>query len=282
MRPLEVDVETVAAAARARRSASRAARRRARRSTGSAALASLVGEVDARDDAVSSPRANTETSMCGACAVRPRPGLSVTISQPPSSSVGAAPEAAEAPPPKRAVAAPACQVSISASGTGVARAVEHAAADRDRALGAAARRRSGPSGHGSPIEKYGPTVCDGVVPGISRRPAGSRSRRAGRCPTGRRAPTRARCASRSNARDQPLARLRVAHRVEDRVLREQRVAGEVHLRHQPLGERAPEQREVDVRGPPGVGVVAPRVGAGLDRDEPVAALARRSRSGRAR
>ena len=53
---------------------------------------------------------------------------------------------------------------------------------------------------------------------------------------------------------------------------EQRVAGEVHLRDEPLGERAPEDREVDVRRSPGVLVVAPRVGAGLDRDEAVAAL----------
>ena len=37
-------------------------------------------------------------------------------------------------------------------------------------------------------------------------------------------------------------------------------------------ERAAEHREVDVRRPPGVLVVPPRVGAGLDRDEAVAAL----------
>ena len=70
----------------------------------------------------------------------------------------------------------------------------------------------------------------------------------------------------------PLARGRVAHRLEDRVVREERVAGEVHLRHEPLGERPPEDREVDVRRPPGVVVVAPRIGAGLDRDEAVAAV----------
>src|SRR3712207_5411734 len=55
--------------------------------------------------------------------------------------------------------------------------------------------------------------------------------------------------------------------VEDRVLAEQRVVREVHLGDQTLGERAAEQAEVDVRGPPGVVVVAPRVGAGLDRHE---------------
>jgi hypothetical protein len=66
--------------------------------------------------------------------------------------------------------------------------------------------------------------------------------------------------------------LRVAHRVEDRVLGEERVAGEVHLRDEPGGERGPEERQVDVRCTPGVLVVAPRVGAGLDRDEAVATL----------
>ena len=61
--------------------------------------------------------------------------------------------------------------------------------------------------------------------------------------------------------------------VEDRVLAEQRVVREVHLRDQPLGERPAEEAEVDVRRPPGVVVVAPRVGAGLDRQELVAAQA---------
>ena len=48
---------------------------------------------------------------------------------------------------------------------------------------------------------------------------------------------------------------RVTHRVQDRVVGEERVAREVHLRHEALGEGAPEDREVDVRGTPGVLVV---------------------------
>ena len=72
--------------------------------------------------------------------------------------------------------------------------------------------------------------------------------------------------------DQALARLRVGHRVEDRVEGEQRIAGEVHLRDQPRQEGRPEQREVDVRRAPGVGVVAPGIGAGLDGDELVGAV----------
>ena len=49
-------------------------------------------------------------------------------------------------------------------------------------------------------------------------------------------------------------------------------SGEVHLRDQPLGERATEEREVDVRRPPRVRMVPPRVDPGLDRDEPVPTL----------
>ena len=78
----------------------------------------------------------------------------------------------------------------------------------------------------------------------------------------------------SKRADHPLGAPRVGSRdrVEDRVLEEQRVAREVHLRHQPLRERAAEEAEVDVRGPPRVGVVAPRVGARADRDEAEVAL----------
>ena len=73
-------------------------------------------------------------------------------------------------------------------------------------------------------------------------------------------------------RDQPLARLRVADRAEDRVVGEQRIVREVHLRHEPLRERATEQREVDVRRAPGVRMVRPRIAAGLHRHEPVSPL----------
>src|SRR4029453_2491241 len=61
---------------------------------------------------------------------------------------------------------------------------------------------------------------------------------------------------RGGAAPQPLP-CRLGHRGEDRVEGEQRVAGEVHLGDEPLGEGPPEQREVDVGGPPGVVVVLP-------------------------
>ena len=69
------------------------------------------------------------------------------------------------------------------------------------------------------------------------------------------------------ATDQSLPRRRVGDRVEDRVVGEQRVVREVHLRDESLGECPTEQREMDVRRTPGVVVVAPRIGARLDRRE---------------
>src|SRR4028119_2158417 len=60
--------------------------------------------------------------------------------------------------------------------------------------------------------------------------------------------------------------------VEDGVVLEEPLAGEVHLGDEPAPEGRSEQREVYVRRPPGVVVVLPRVGPRLDRDEAVAAL----------
>ncbi len=111
--------------------------------------------------------------------------------------------------------------------------------------------------------RLGAHAC-GSSNGVCSRPRSTTS-------NGTPAPTPARVASRSKRRHQPVPGA-LRDRVEDRVLGEQRVVREVHLGHQPLGERAPEQREVDVRGPPGVVVVAPRVGARLDRGERVVAV----------
>src|SRR5262249_28741892 len=72
------------------------------------------------------------------------------------------------------------------------------------------------------------------------------------------------------ARYQLCARRLVGDRLVDRIDLQQRIAGEVHLRDQPLAEVVPEQGKMDVRGPPGVGVVLPRVGARLEGEEGVA------------
>src|SRR5215203_1755279 len=53
---------------------------------------------------------------------------------------------------------------------------------------------------------------------------------------------------------------------------EARVAGEVHLGDEPAPEGWTEEREVYVSRAPGVVMVAPRVGTGLERDEPVTAV----------
>src|SRR6516225_4311246 len=50
------------------------------------------------------------------------------------------------------------------------------------------------------------------------------------------------------------------------------VAGKIHLRDQPRGKTGPEERGVDVVRPPRIVMIAPRIGAGLDRREPVAAV----------
>src|SRR5579875_475363 len=292
-------------------------------STGSAALASRSSakliRVTTRS---SSPRANTDTSRCGASVPPPGhgsgPGRSVTTRNRPPASVGHRPNprnraAGEPPPPvlpgtvpatprgsspasprgssgwEKRPSGPACQVSTSASGTG-SPAPSSTRPAITIAPGAPSSTTNGPSGHGSPIAKNGPTVCDGVTP--SGRTAGSLSRPSclaaaplagvlehGLLPAAQHdVPLVAEGPLRLGQvevepGDHPLPGRRVRHRVEDRVLGEERVAGKVHLRHQPLRERPAEQREVDVRRAPGVQVVAPRVGAGLDGDEAVPALA---------
>ena len=193
-------------------------------------------------------------------------------------------------------------------GDDVAGAVEHPAADPDAALGALARRprcrparsarspgrarpwRSawGPSRNGS-VRKPVPRCpergwCGPVASGTSSGFTLTRHLRRPRSRTGSgRVPRSTMSHSKASAQlswvrsreYRLIARCRAARRdgVEDRVLTEQRVVREVHLGDQPLGEGPAEQAEVDVRRPPGVVVVAPRVGAGLDRHELVAAQA---------
>ena len=74
-------------------------------------------------------------------------------------------------------------------------------------------------------------------------------------------------------RDHTLSSLSVPHRLEDGILLEERVAGEVHLGYEPAPERRSEQREVYVRRAPGVVVILPGISSRLYRHEPVAAFA---------
>src|SRR5215211_2945006 len=127
----------------------------------------------------------------------------------------------------------------------------------------------------SPIERYGPVVWEGVSPiGLAvmrllewcrltatehdvepeaERPVGLGQRHV-------------------EGADETRSRQLVAHRVEDRVEREERVVREVHLRDEALCERTSEEREVDVGGTPCIRVVPPGVDARLDGDEPVPAV----------
>src|SRR5207247_6192886 len=73
-------------------------------------------------------------------------------------------------------------------------------------------------------------------------------------------------------RDQALAGRLRGYGVEDWIVREERVVGEIHLGYQPRHPRWAEQREMYVRGPPGVGVVLPGVGTGADCEEAIYSL----------
>ena len=76
----------------------------------------------------------------------------------------------------------------------------------------------------------------------------------------------------SQSRDQPCPSIGVWHGVEDRIEPDQGIAREVHLGDQPLLERLPEEREVDVGRAPSVGMVPPRIGARLDRHKAEGAI----------
>src|SRR5215469_11703532 len=73
-------------------------------------------------------------------------------------------------------------------------------------------------------------------------------------------------------RNQALARFLIRRAVVDRVGREKRVAGKVHLRDQTGCERGTEQGEMNVGRAPGVVVIVPGVTTGLDRDEAIMAI----------
>src|SRR5215831_19302213 len=124
-----------------------------------------------------------------------------------------------------------------------------------------------------PMAKNGPTVCDAVarklmswlprrrllaakddVEAIAEGPAVL-----GQLPVER--------------RHQAIARLAVGDARPDRIELEERVALEVHLRDHARGEGRPEDREVHVRRPPGIVVVAPRVRARANGDQAIATFA---------
>src|SRR5207247_7026668 len=98
-----------------------------------------------------------------------------------------------------------------------------------------------PFSHGSPIARYGPTVCDGVeafrppvvasddlrATSLMRDPVEDDVELVGERPV-------VLAGVHAEAADHQLAQLRVAHGIEDRVVRKQRVRREVHLRDEAL------------------------------------------------
>ena len=70
-------------------------------------------------------------------------------------------------------------------------------------------------------------------------------------------------------RDESLARGCMRDAVEDRIQGLQRVTGKVHLRDQARENAGAKEREMNMRRPPCVVVIAPGIGPGLDGLEPV-------------
>src|SRR5258707_912762 len=105
---------------------------------------------------------------------------------------------------------------------------------------------NGPSGHGSRIEKYGPTVWEGVIGGTSPSAPLLEDGRVAAAqhdvPVVAEGPLGLGQLD-VEVGDQPLPGLLVGHRVEDRVERQQRGGRDVHLGDHPLGRRAAEQRD---------------------------------------
>ena len=70
--------------------------------------------------------------------------------------------------------------------------------------------------------------------------------------------------------DQSAARAFVGGAVENRIERQQRIAGKIHLGDKPRHEGWAEPGEMNMRWPPGVVMIAPGVSTGLDGNEPIA------------
>ena len=72
--------------------------------------------------------------------------------------------------------------------------------------------------------------------------------------------------------DEPLPSAFARNGIQDRILRDQWVAGKEKLRHQSGHEAWTEQRQMNMRRPPGVRVVPPRIRARLYRKKSIFAF----------
>src|SRR5574341_400876 len=235
------------------------------------------------ESCLSRPRMKTVTDRWGAWSLPlgpgTRPGLMVVKRKLPLSSVGMRPK----PRNPRASGlfclsaecaylpcAFACQISISPSSTPTP-----SPSMRRPRMAMRSPFTPGPAmrvvlSHVSPMCGYGPTVCDPIanrLMSLSRRAVHRRGLES--------AQHDVEAVGEGVLRHRvfpvelghpPHPGLLVGNAHVHRVVRQQRISGEVHLRDHAREEGAAEKREMDVGGPPGVVVVAPRVFPGPDGD----------------
>jgi hypothetical protein len=72
--------------------------------------------------------------------------------------------------------------------------------------------------------------------------------------------------------DQAVTRFFIGSAIKNGIERQQRVAGKIHLGDKASGEGRTEHREVNMRGTPGVVMIAPRIRTGTNSDETEVAM----------
>src|ERR1700676_3270347 len=73
-------------------------------------------------------------------------------------------------------------------------------------------------------------------------------------------------------RNKPVARFLIVRAIENGVVRNQRIARKIHLRYQTRGKRRTEERKMNVRRPPRIIVISPRIFARTNRHESIPAF----------
>src|SRR5262249_39596730 len=173
-------------------------------------------------------------------------------------------------------AAFACQISIIASGTGNPSPSMTRPSIVMRSPAGPALVRSPQSGRARPRWKNGPTVCDGVGISFSAIADSGSGRIDWR-----------RCAAAQNqietiaqrplrlaqvrvvSGDQPLTRRGIGSALKDRVERQERIAGKIHLGDNARHKAGAENAEVKMCRTPCVRRVPPGIGAGFDGQEAI-------------
>src|SRR6185312_1951820 len=210
-------------------------------------------------------------AICGACVALPRPGtgpgFSVAKRNMPFWSVPQRPN----PGNLSSAGGSACQISTQASDTGAPLPARTWPISVIRSPVAPNLVRSAQSLSSSRCQN-GPTVWLAVAVGIS-----AFLHRRGPAPAQHHVEAIAErpvflADAEIQLGDEPLTRGFVRHRLEHRVVRQQRIALEIHLGDEPRREGRAEIGEMNMVRPPGIRGVGPRVGAGPDGDEAVAAL----------